>query len=92
MVFASRLFPGCLVYETGISCRAVKQVDEHAFVVRYGAKGVIVSHVNLPPNHREIQQSSWSDMASSISVCFNGNTDASEKDISVGGREAVERK
>lgn len=88
MVFTSHLLPGCLVYETGISGRAVKQVDEHTFVVRYGARGVTASHVNLTPNHSEIQQSSWSNVASSISVYFNGNTDASEKEISVGGREA----
>lgn len=43
MLFASHLLPGCLANETGISCR----VDEHAFVARYGAKGVIVSPVNL---------------------------------------------
>lgn len=43
MLFASHLLPGCLANETGILCR----VDEHAFVARYGAKGVIVSPVNL---------------------------------------------
>lgn len=43
MVFTSHLLPGCLVYETGISCRAMKPVDEHMFVVRYGAK-VSVGH------------------------------------------------
>lgn len=88
MVFAGHLLPGCLVYETGISCRALKQVNEHVFVVRYGAKGGVVSHLNLTPNHDEIQQSFWSNMASSTSVYFNGNTDASEKEISLGGREA----
>lgn len=92
MVFASHLLPGCLVNKTGISGRAVKQVDEHAFIVRYGANGVIVSHVNLTPNHSEIQQSCWSNMTSSISVYFNGNTDASEREISVGGREAGKQK
>ena len=56
MVFASHLLPGCLVNETWISCRAVKQVDEHMFIVRYGAKGVTLSHVNLTPNHSEIRQ------------------------------------
>lgn len=40
----------CLVNKTGISCRPVKQVDEHVFVVRYGAKGVIMPHANLTLN------------------------------------------
>lgn len=39
-----------LVNETGISCRAVEQVDGHVFVVRYAAKGVIVPYANLTPN------------------------------------------
>lgn len=58
MVFAGHLLPGCLLCETGISCRAAKQVDEHLFVVGSGAKDVIVGHVSLTPNHSEIQQSS----------------------------------
>lgn len=74
----------CLVNEMGISCRPVKQVDEHVFVVRYGAKGVTVPHANLTPN----QESSWSDMESSILVDFNGYTDASETGLSMGGRKA----
>lgn len=78
----SHMLPGCLVCETGISCRTMKQVGQHTFVVRCGAR------VNLTPKHSEIQQSSWSKVTSSISVYFNGNTEASEKEISVGGREA----
>lgn len=45
-----RALASCLVNKTGISCRPVKQVDEYVFVVRYGAKGVIVPHANLTPN------------------------------------------
>lgn len=83
MLFASHLLPGFLVNETGISCR----VDECAFVARCGAKGVIVSPVNLSANHSEIQRSSWSNTVSGISVYFNGNTNASEGEVSVSGRE-----
>lgn len=39
-----------LVNETGISCRALKQVDEHVFVVGYGAKAVFVPHAALIPH------------------------------------------
>lgn len=69
-MFTSHLLPGCLLCETEICCRAVNQVDEHAFVVRYGAKRCYCVS--------EIQQSFWSNVTSSISVYFNGNTDAGE--------------
>ena len=88
MVFTSCLLPGCLVCETRISCRAVKQVDEPTFIGTYSARGVTVSLVNLTANHSEFQQSAWSNVASSILVYFNGNTDASEMEIYLGGREA----
>lgn len=71
-----------LVNETGISCRALKQVDEHVFVVAYGAKAVFVPHATLTPHP------SWSDMASSILILFSAYTDASEAEVSVGRRKA----
>lgn len=70
-----------LVNETGISCKAMEQVDEHVFVVIYGTKDVIVPHENLSPNPGML-------MVRHGIQYFSGYTYASEPEVSVGGRKA----